>query len=299
MPEEVRSTTANQLVILFEGSWFFIQDPEDSTRILALCPYVDAPDHVCWFGFWDGSYIAGPNATGPNGAMQEGESLWVDVITDQAKNTAPVDALFQAAQAAYSFPYLTSSDPATSPLQLTDTTGMRRVSISMPDSMRADGLLTNATVYGSQNPGSTIKLDAGSSYVDFLFVYDYDTQADVAMGTQFFEQPVFSTSLATVVPHLIFKVMGTAADAQDMASEYTHLVQTFDSLRQMVFSPDGICCDVAIYPEAGQRLQFEILDPSFSAAELGIPSQQLGGLRIRDYASCAAGPFAASGVLGG
>jgi hypothetical protein len=305
---KVEGLPKKHVAILFEGSWFFVQDPEDPKRILAYCPYTNAPNHTCEFGFWTGSAISAPGG-GKEGIMQEGDSYRVDVKTDKKGGTS-FQKLFETAHKKYHFPYLNGTDP-TNKLKLTNTDRMRCVSISMPNSLRVGGMLTNATVSSGPRQSNHISYSMSEkvfSYVTFVFVYEYHLRAEVHMGTNFLEQVVFKTK--TKKPHLIFRVRSVDNNdgdgcPLDCAGDHTHLVKTFDAVRKMVYlpAPKGKSianrrCDIAIYPTPGQQLEFQEGDTGLKRSELGLPPANTPRFKdqvpIGDYAACATGP-AASG----
>jgi hypothetical protein len=296
------------IAVIFEGPWFFTEDPDDKSgqTILAICPYTDQPDHICEFVDW--SDDNGVSLQGKvYGKIEEGETYRIDVTTD-VQRTEQFKEVFTAAHDAYKFPYFQSTTDGV-PLQIVTNPKMRRVSIPVPDAVHAAGRLENASIVtGDRNcTGITHSPsgDAVSTFVAFILVYEFEEQEAIKVVK---EQSATGTGETWPIPspHLVVRVRNPNLKDEngcqsDCSEENTHLSSSFDALRRMALLPMqqaddeyNYYCDIAIYPTAGQSLIFDRGPKEFGVDELGIPPG-IGWDHVKDLASCAAGPVVGDG----
>jgi hypothetical protein len=296
------------VAVLFEGTWFFTEDPADpKNRILGICPYTNAPDHICEVGQWDldKNDFVGPDGSGGPGLMQEGDRFRVDVRRDSAPECNSFVEVFQKAGKKYSFVHLQKADGCR-PLKIkTGDTRMRQVSISMPDCLLMDGALVSGSISstGSSVSGAVCSKSghAPISYTAFIFVYKFSKQATVQLRTNCLQQAVADVSETSA--HLVFRVRSPQTiDSDncpvDCSAENSHMMSTFDALRRMVIAPganqDGNDAhfELGLYPNPGSP-KFKHGNTRLSPEELGLkqlPVKYLG------LASCASGPAAGSSL---
>jgi hypothetical protein len=320
MKNVTRATKTNPLppkhvAILFEGAWFFTQDPDDRNRILALCPYTNAPNHVCECGLWkpdhgDG-HLAGLTGKGHPRLVDEGDQFWVDMLGEPRPKNKFTD-LFEDAAQDYPIVYLIN-DPQAAPLVINNGNSLfRRVSIAMPDSVRAAGRVKTAQVKDLGKTSHLYMADGTTvvyPHVTFLFIYEHAKKVDVAVSSDTHVNVTLSTSRHKN-PHLIFRVhsaVATDADgcALDDCAENCHMVGTFDTLRKIAMVPSGAGAKVlkagtpavpshvpvSVFPDACAQ-EIDAGDTGLTLAELGLaPEEKRGsaGVFILTLASCASG----------
>jgi hypothetical protein len=325
--EFVRSLPPTHVAILFEGAWFFTQDPDHKGRILAICPYTNAPDHVCECGLWktdhgaQGSF-AGLNWHGHPGLVREGDKFWVDVVSS-CKTTNTFTGLFTQAAKDYNCVYLVN--PAVGSLQINPSNPLfRRISVPVPDCLRLAGKMTTAPVQEvPSSSGSCLKhpsrtghnIATAYPYVDFIFVYEYNDEAELIVSSDTFVNAKIHTGDHHPNPHLIFRVHSVVATDTDGcqlddSAEICHMVGTFDTVRKLAVVPPATVSyqpdagkasaaqhiNIAVYPQVGP-LQCDPGDTGLTCAELGIPDPHTiephvdghDHPLILTYASCASG----------
>jgi hypothetical protein len=323
--EFVRPLPIKHLAILFEGAWFFTEDADRKGHILAICPYTNAPDHVCECGLWKsdqeghGSFV-GINWHGQPGLVREGDKFWVDVMSS-CRTTNTFDDVFSKAAKDYNCVYLTN--PEGGPLQInTNNPLFRRISVPVPDCLRLAGKMETAPVQEApsdqasclKHPSMNDKnIAIAYPYVDFIFVYEYADEAELIVSSDTFVNAKVHAQADHPNPHLIFRVHSVVATDTDGcklddSAEICHMVGTFDTVRKLaVVAPATPAhgrdagkisaarhVDIAVYPQVGQ-LRCEPGDTGLTCAELGIPEpatlEPSGPDHpiILTYASCASG----------
>lgn len=304
------------IALLFEGTWFFTEDPDDPTRILGICPYTNAPDHICECGQWnsDNDQFVGPDGTGSPGIMQEKDRFWVNVTRDQdTQNT--FSKVFDTASQKFSFVYF-KKGTGCQPLRIkTSDPLMRHVSISMPDLLLMDGKLTSGVITSgtTQVKGkvcSQAKVTP-SSYIAFIFVYNYKQSASLELRTNCLQQTIVTTE-ETPNPHLVFRVRSPGLTDEDKcpldcSAENSHIMSTFDMLRRVVVAPGAgpngsdAHFDIAFYPQPGPPA-FDWGNTGLTSAELGLgdmtavsggSGRKRSSIFYQSLASCASGPAGA------
>lgn len=279
---EVLPLPEKHIAVLFEGAWLFTQDPEDRTRILAICPYTDTEDHVCQFGRWDsGAVSPSPNFVGPTA---EAKPLLIPEASQhriELPSASPAShtftELFSRAAETYPFIYLRNRQKGM-PLSLSTNHKVRKISVPMPDEVRPAGQLLNAPVLSARSSVDTFQLGVAekdvSSYVTFVFFYlGVHEGASVTMHRV--GSPGTIHVPATDNLHLIFRVHATTDTPADSYTDHVHLVRTFDTLRKLVQVPDPksdthkfIPCDFGIFPASGNQ--------RFASGDTGLSNQELG-----------------------
>jgi hypothetical protein len=302
--EFVRSLPPTHVAILFEGAWFFTQDPDHQGRILAICPYTNAPDHVCECGLWktnpegQGNFV-GLNWHGHPGLVREGDKFWADVVSSRESTNTFTD-LFSKAAKDYNCVYLVN--PTAGSLQINSSNPLfRRISVPVPDCLRLAGKMTTAPVQEVpsnsasclKNPSYTTRgkdqIATAYPYVDFILVYEYSDEAELIVSSDTFVNAKIHTGDHHPNPHLIFRVHSVVATDTDGcqlddSAEICHMVGTFDTVRKLAVVPPATVSDgskgsttsaarhidIAVYPQVGP-LRCDPGDTGLTCAELGIP----------------------------
>lgn len=301
----VKTLPSNHMAILFQGTWLLTPDPDDEDRILATCPYVNAPDHTCYVGVWRDGLLQGPSSDTPV-EMQEGNHFRVDVSSDLETQKTVAEILSEG-HMAHSFPYLqpTTGDPAL----VSTTPKMRSVSISKPARVVADGR-SDATVMEPDTDGLISASRTGElhSFTNLIMVYLFDISASMTLGNSFLSTEVMTQDSPD--RHLIFRVLPDDDDSEmhsdDCAEENAHVSGSFNMLRKLVNLPSGLpaprpsrlFCDVGLYPIPGQEMSFCNEFTNFTRDELGVPPWPLVA-HVRGMTSCATGPIVSDPGGGG
>ncbi len=292
------------VAILFEGAWMFAPDRDDSTRVLAICPYVDAPDHVCVYGVWPYPPGAKGNPT-LTAEMLEENRYRVDM--QPSRNTAmSYREVFEAAAAKYGIIYVRSAG-AQEEISVSTPAKARRISVPIPDEIRAAGKLRGATIsLGSAADKYELGIDGKpvSLFVTLIFIYKYAG-----------EKPQFSVACTTVpgLPaldppppgpetHLVIRVhavqkplIGSVQAMDSVQAEDEHFTETFNLLRGLIrIRPLGSAQMPPVHPDfrlapPTHAMVFEKGDTTLTLEELGLPDGAIPEPTYGNLAACAGG----------
>jgi hypothetical protein len=153
-----------------------------------------------------------------------------------------------------------------------DPQNMRQVSIPIPNMVVADGVLLSSEIDGAGvDDAFGMPHKMPRPVITFIFVYEYRSTSATASITDILAQPEKTATVTAdqyqPTPHLVFKVqpihlLGDGSMNMDDAGQKSHIIATFDTLRQTVSRTSidsettkakSSLCDIAIYHGRGNQ----------------------------------------------